>query len=339
MSDVTSVVGGAWTPAVRFLRDAAGIARSVRLGMAMQGLVKSDLSPVTVADYAVQALAGKRLGEGWPDIPLVAEESSDGLRGEQGAPVLELVTRFVAKLEQEATPDLICAWIDRGGQDNASVFWTLDPIDGTKGYLRGGQYAVALALVRDGIPVWGGLACPGLAEDGSPDAMASGLLVVAGRGQGAWAIPLDQDPSDSASWRALKVSRCADPARARLLRSVERSHTNEAQIEEIAQRLGVRAEPVLMDSQAKYVSLAAGAGEILLRLLSPDRPDYVEKIWDHAAGWIALTEAGGRVTDMNGRDLDFSQGRLMRSNKGLIATNGVLHDAVVQAVRQVTGFS
>ncbi|HOQ90512.1 MAG TPA: hypothetical protein PLX03_10280, partial [Candidatus Hydrogenedentes bacterium] len=78
MSDVTSVVGGAWTPAVRFLRDAAGIARSVRLGMAMQGLVKSDLSPVTVADYAVQALAGKRLGEGWPDIPLVAEESSDG---------------------------------------------------------------------------------------------------------------------------------------------------------------------------------------------------------------------------------------------------------------------
>ncbi|HOJ68350.1 MAG TPA: inositol monophosphatase family protein, partial [Candidatus Hydrogenedentes bacterium] len=162
-------------------------------------------------------------------------------------------------------------------------------------------------------------------------------VAVAGRGLGAWSIPLERDPADLAAWRPLSVSRCADPARARLLRSVERGHTNEAQIEQIARRLGVRAEPVLMDSQAKYVSLAAGAGEILLRLLSPDRPDYVEKIWDHAAGWIVLTEAGGKVTDMNGLDLDFTHGRLMRANKGLLATNGILHDAVLQVTRQVTG--
>lgn len=339
MHDVTPVVGGIWRPAVELLRDAARLARSIRAGMAMRGLVKADLSPVTVADYAVQALAGRRLVEAWPGVPLVAEESSETLRGtEGGKAVLELVTQFVSQYASGATTDHICDWIDRGGSDNAPEFWTLDPVDGTKGYLRGGQYAVALALVKDGVPVWGGLACPGLAEDGAPDAMSGGLLAVAARGQGAWSIPLGWDPADASAWRPLAVSRCTDPARARLLRSVERSHTNEAQIEEIARRLGVSAEPVLMDSQAKYVSLAAGAGEILLRLLSPDRPDYVEKIWDHAAGWVVLSEAGGTITDMNGLALDFSQGRLMRANRGLLATNGPLHDGVLQVVRQVTGF-
>lgn len=338
MHDVTQVVGEMWRPAVDFLRDAARLARSVRAGMAMRGLVKSDLSPVTVADYAVQALAGRRLGEAWPSVPLVAEESSEGLRTNEGMAVLELVSQFVSRYVQSVTADDVCSWIDRGQTDNAPAFWTLDPIDGTKGYLRGGQYAVALAMVKNGVPVWGGLACPGLAEDGTPNAMSGGLLAVAARGQGAWSTPLERDPADASAWRPLTVSRCTDPARARLLRSVERSHTNEAQIVEIAHRLGVRAEPILMDSQAKYVSLAAGAGEILLRLLSPDRPDYVEKLWDHAAGWMVLTEAGGKATDMNGLDLDFSQGRLMRANRGLLATNGPLHDAVLQVVRQVTGF-
>ena len=339
MRDVMQVMGEMWAPVVALLRDAARLARSVRAGMAMRGLVKSDLSPETVADYAVQALVGKRLSEVWPGIPLVAEETSEGLRDAEGKAVLELVTQFVGQYESGASAERICDWIDRGNTDNAPKFWTLDPIDGTKGYLRGGQYAVALALVQDGIPVWGGLACPGLAEDGAPDAMSGGLLAVAARGEGAWSIPLERDPADAAAWRPMTVSRCTDPARARLLRSVERSHTNEAQIEQIARRLGVRAEPVLMDSQAKYVALAAGAGDILLRLLSPDRPDYKEKIWDHAAGWIVLTEAGGKVTDMNGLDLDFGQGRLMRANRGLLATNGFLHDAVLQAVRQVTGFN
>ena len=55
-----------------------------------------------------------------------------------------------------------------------------------------------------------------------------------------------------------------------------------------------------MDSQAKYAVLAAGGGDVNLRLLSPSRPDYREKIWDQAAGSIVVEEAGGRVSDLNG---------------------------------------
>ena len=91
-----------------------------------------------------------------------------------------------------------------------------------------------------------------------------------------------------------------DPAGARLLRSFESGHTNVSQIDVLANHLGVAAEPVRMDSQAKYAILAAGGGEIYLRLLSANRLDYREKIWDQAAGSIVIEEAGGRVTDLDG---------------------------------------
>ncbi len=92
------------------------------------------------------------------------------------------------------------------------------------------------------------------------------------------------------------------------------------------------APPIGMDSQAKYAVLAAGEGDVLLRLLSPSRPDYREKIWDQAAGSIVIEEAGGRITDLDGKPLDFSHGRTLAKNRGILATNGHLHDAVLAAL-------
>jgi 3'(2'), 5'-bisphosphate nucleotidase len=90
-----------------------------------------------------------------------------------------------------------------------------------------------------------------------------------------------------------------------------------------------------MDSQAKYVVLAAGAGDVLLRLISPSRPDYREKIWDQAAGSIVVTESGGRITDLDGKPLDFSQGRTLAQNRGILATNGHLHEAILAGLRKI----
>ena len=91
-----------------------------------------------------------------------------------------------------------------------------------------------------------------------------------------------------------------------------------------------------MDSQCKYGAVARGDASIYLRL--PTRADYEEKIWDHAAGWMVVTEAGGRVTDVRGEPLDFSIGRTLRNNKGVVATNGRIHDSVISAVRAVLGY-
>ena len=64
---------------------------------------------------------------------------------------------------------------------------------------------------------------------------------------------------------------------------------------------------------------------------------YREKVWDHAAGVLITEEAGGKVTDVHGQPLDFSLGRQLDGNQGIVATNGVLHDRVLAAVREVLG--
>jgi 3'(2'), 5'-bisphosphate nucleotidase len=120
-----------------------------------------------------------------------------------------------------------------------------------------------------------------------------------------------------------------------MLRSFEAGHTNTGQIGEVIDRLGVAADPVRMDSQAKYCVLAAGGGELLLRLLSPSKPDYREKIWDQAAGSIIVEEAGGRVTDIEGRRLDFSAGRTLDRNRGILASNGLLHARALAALEAI----
>ncbi len=95
----------------------------------------------------------------------------------------------------------------------------------------------------------------------------------------------------------------------------------------------IAAEPVRMDSQAKYAAVARGEAEIYLRSPNARTPDYREWAWDHAAGSLVVEEAGGRVTDVYGRPLDWSHGRQVTGNVGVLATNGALHEAVVASLR------
>jgi HAL2 family 3'(2'),5'-bisphosphate nucleotidase len=176
----------------------------------------------------------------------------------------------------------------------------------------------------------GVLGCPELADSRRPDASGSGSLIAAVRGEGTWYQSLA-----GGDWQRLNVSHRSQPAAAHILRSVEKAHTNVDEIGQLAAKLGVAAPPVGMDSQAKYAVLAAGEGDVLLRLISRSRPDYRERIWDQAAGSIVVEEAGGRITDLDGKPLDFSHGRTLAKNRGIVATNGHLHDAVLDGLRAI----
>jgi 3'(2'), 5'-bisphosphate nucleotidase len=323
------------SPEIRFALDAvrwaSQLVRLVQRELVSPALTKDDQSPVTVADFASQALVAQALQSVFPGDPLVGEEDSSALREPAEQATLERVTGFVRRMLPEATPERVCAWIDHGGGQPAGRYWTLDPIDGTKGFLRGDQYAIALALIEDGQVQVGVLGCPNLSDGYRPDFSGPGSLVAAARGQGTWSAPIDGE----AGFSRLSVSPQSDPALARTLRSFEAGHTNVDQIDDFAQALGIRAEPVRMDSQAKYAVLAAGQGELMLRLLSPKKPDYREKIWDQAAGSLVIQEAGGTVTDLHGRALDFSAGRSLANNRGVLASNGRLHAAALQVLRQI----
>jgi len=314
--------------AMQAVRLAALLTQEIQAELVHASMTKDDRSPVTVADYASQALVAYLLSQEFPDDPLVGEEDSAGLRNPQRRLILEQVADFVGHYIPHANATSVCDWIDRGMADPAERYWTLDPIDGTKGFLRNDQYAVALALIVNGQVQIGVLGCPNLSEAHRPKMSGEGSLVVARRGEGTWTTSL----VSPAEFIPLKVSSRTDPSQARLLRSFESGHTNVSQIDEFAQALGVQAEPVRMDSQAKYALLASGQGDLLLRLLSPSKPDYRERIWDQAAGSIIVEEAGGRISDLHGKALGFSIGRTLVNNRGILASNGHLHQPALDTL-------
>jgi 3'(2'), 5'-bisphosphate nucleotidase len=294
-----------------------------------QSLTKDDRSPVTVADLAIQALVSERLAARFPGDRLLAEEESGVLDERPG--IADRVLALVNSRGLDLDRGRLAAALDRGGEglQAAGRRWVLDPIDGTKGFLRGDQYAVALALVVDGRVVAGVLGCPNLPR-GRRRGRRRGCLFAAQRGRGSTGASLQGGDSEQ-----IHVDGITDPARAIVCESVESAHAAHSHQAEIARRLGIEDEPFRIDSQCKYGVLARGEASIYLRI--PRSSDYREKVWDHAAGSIVIEEAGGRVTDLDGRPLDFSAGHLLGSHTGIVATNGALHDRVLEACRAVLG--
>ncbi len=292
----------------------------VRKEMSGVSLMKNDRSPVTVADLGAQALVAARLSEIFPNDALVAEESSVVFQTAEGKDALEKVLGYVRRFRPDATADSVVRWIDRGTGEPKGRFWTLDPIDGTKGFLRGGQYAVALALIEEGEIKIGVLACPEL---------RGGTLALAVKGKGSWQTSLDQ----KTGFKPMKVSDCNNARDAVMLRSFENAHTDARQMASAVRRLSISKEPVLMDSLAKYAVLASGGADILARFPFPESPRRGEWMWDLAAGAILVEEAGGKVTDIDGKPFDFTRGRQLSANRGVLATNGWLHSACLEALK------
>jgi 3'(2'), 5'-bisphosphate nucleotidase len=327
--------------AVAAVRGAVRACRAVRAGLLPeQAVQKEDRSPVTVADFASQALISLALADALPVDPVIGEESSADLRGHAGSPLAEAVLEHVGAQRPEVDLDRICWALDRcndaGGPSGRH--WAVDPVDGTKGFLRNEQYAVALALIVDGQVALGVLGCPNLVVDPSDPASDAGCLFLAARDGGAWQLPLDDagDVSEGAqaAARPISVAALGNLAAAQYVESYESGHSSQADAARIASALGITAPPLRMDSQAKYAVVARGQADIYLRL---PEPTYVEKVWDHAAGSIIASEAGAVVTDAHGRPLDFSTGRTLSSNRGLIVAPAAVHGRVVEAAAGILG--
>jgi 3'(2'), 5'-bisphosphate nucleotidase len=255
---------------------------------------------------------------------------------------LDRVLEELRAIGVEATGEQACDWIDRGCEKKyAPRFWTLDPIDGTKGFLRQEQYAVSLALIIEGRIEMALLGCPNLTADADlktlshsngrgPGEGSSGAVFYALRGGGAWVVPLDDTTAPPAR---VHCSHLADPVEARFCESVESSHTSTGLSARVAEALGIHRAPLRMDSQAKYAIVARGDAEIYMRL--PAKYGYKEKIWDHAGGVLLVEEAGGCVSDVMGRPLEFNHGYELLANRGVIAANRELHSRVIAALSEI----
>jgi 3'(2'), 5'-bisphosphate nucleotidase len=284
-------------------------------------VTKGDQSPVTVADYAAQVVIAQALAAAFPTDVLVGEESA----AELDAAGARLAEEVAARVGLGSAAE-VRGWIERAEAKPGERFWTVDPIDGTKGFLRKEQYAVALALVVDGRPVVGALACPNLGPlDRAPtDPAEPGTLFGAQRGAGVWSGQLGQ---------ALAKLARPDVPRRRLAESAVAEHANRELQEAVNRALGLTEPPLRVDSQAKYALVARGEASVYLRF--PRGEGGREKIWDHAAGVVLVEESGGTVTDARGRPLDFGQGRTLAANWGVIASTGMDHAAVLAALHQL----
>jgi 3'(2'), 5'-bisphosphate nucleotidase len=315
--------------ALTAVAEAANLCRLVQSGI-VASAQKEDRSPVTVADYASQAIICRKLHEAFPNDPVIGEEDSSDLRAGKHEGLGDAVLQQVRSALPDASLDDVFNWIDQGRTaDFSSRFWTLDPIDGTKGFLRRDQYAVSLALIIGGQITVSALACPNLPVSSESDEQR-GVVFTAIKGQGARMHALDRLHSPP---QPVRVSQVADSTRARFCESFESGHSAHDTSAQIARHLGITAPAARLDSQAKYGVVARGGAEIYLRM--PTRADYQEKIWDHAGGVLVVEEAGGQVSDITGAPLDFTLGRTLANNRGVVVTNGLLHGAVIDAIRAV----
>jgi 3'(2'), 5'-bisphosphate nucleotidase len=227
--------------------------------------MKPGNEPVTLADRRASELIVAGLAESFPSDPIISEELPPAA-GALGAP----------------------------------RYWLVDPIDGTKDFIRGEDgYSVMIGLVIDGKPTVGVVYQPVIDRlfHGTPD---GSLLTF--RGQTT----------------PLAVSNVTSAAEVRLVAS--KSHRSDA-IDRVKQELGIRDEINVGSVGVKLCLIAAGQRDLYVN------PAARTKAWDSCAPEAILVPAGGRLSDLFGAPIDYTTELAHR--RGLVASNGLVHDEVI----------
>jgi len=198
---------------------------------------------------------------------------------------------------------------DDGARLSKPRTWMIDPIDGTSDFLRGeAGFAVMIGLCQEGRPVLGVLVQP-----------TSGHLWMGVPGDGAW------KERPGASREPLRVSAVHDANEIRLVTS--KSHRTDY-YERFRRALGAGHELAMGSVGLKMSTVAEGARDLYIY------PGGNAKMWDSCGPEAILTAAGGKVTDIDGRPLGYTRQEL-RHPRGMIASNGLVHDLALTAVAQV----
>ncbi|RAL13655.1 Zn-dependent exopeptidase [Aspergillus homomorphus CBS 101889] len=312
---------------------------------------KSDSTPVTIADFAAQALIIAAIHHAFPDDVFVGEENASALRSD---PALldrtwELVasTRLTdeesdAQLYTPQTKEELLDIIDLGAQGTCSSqnrAWVLDPVDGTATFIQGQQYAVCLCLLESGRQKVGVLGCPnmnlekGYIHEDIVDREGYGHQVFAVAGHGAYmrkmgtgallpAHKLEPKPAITAPKDIIFVD-CAGGS------SDINMHAR------LASQLGAPWPHTtdLWATQLRYIAIAVGGCNASMKI--PRKASYRSKIWDHAGGMLIVEEVGCIVSDLAGRPVDCSLGRTLAGCHGMIVAPSSIHQRFVDAVQQI----
>ncbi|KAI7758047.1 hypothetical protein M8C21_007411 [Ambrosia artemisiifolia] len=312
-------------------------------------LEKNDQTPVTIADFGVQALISLELGKLFPSIPLVAEEDSAFLRSNNLVDsVVNVVTDRASCQDKALTQADVVEAIDRRGEygPKPATYWVLDPIDGTRGFVKGSDalYVVGLALVVEGQIVLGVMGCPNWRVDNSNANEIKnepGIIMVAHVGCGTWAKGLPDIQNPSVNWyRCLvdgytlvhKGRYCISESQTWDSLPLSSSFGSTTDVDNVGDE-EVLLLPTCCGSLCKYLMVASGRASVFIQRTRTDR---VIKVWDHAVGVICVHEAGGKVTDWNGDQLDLAADEVERKALfppgGILVSNSGLHQEILEII-------
>ncbi|OJJ46389.1 hypothetical protein ASPZODRAFT_151948 [Penicilliopsis zonata CBS 506.65] len=321
-------------------------------------LDKSDATPVTIADFAAQALIIAALHHVFPEDEFVGEESSLALR--ENPELLDRTWELASSIHQYSDNS------DDGGVDDALLYsprskeemldlidlgaegkcaghgrtWVLDPVDGTETFMRGQQYAVCLALVEDGCQKVGVLGCPNLSlatgqvSEEAVDRDGNGYMLSAVTGEGAYLRRMGRTTTTlQAATRIAPVPSVATSREIRFVDSTRITSSSAEQHERLAVALGAAWPPPgdLWSAQMRYVALAVGGCNALVKI--PRKETYRSNIWDHAGGMLIAAEVGYTVSDLAGNPVNCGLGRKLSGCYGMIVAPPGIHGRLVEAIK------
>ncbi|MDP3981473.1 MAG: inositol monophosphatase family protein [Chlamydiota bacterium] len=281
---------------------------------------KEDRSPVTIADIGVQVLVNQMIRRYFPQDRLFSEEHTQSL----SASILDTTLSNLRHSGHPLDDQELRLLLDYRGNGKSPYCWFVDPIDGTKGYLRQGQFAVALARYHENEALCACLVCPQLCY---PTLGTDQIGTVFYWEKGSLAIQYHLKNLNQSE----QIS-CGGSAQPIILRSVEKEHGNMDINEKLRHLLHLESF-IAMDSQAKYGLLTRKEASVYLRM--PNDLTYQEKTWDHGAGLALVCAAGGTVTDSFGNPLDFTQGETLNQNRGVLATIGIDHKLALNKLKTI----
>jgi 3'(2'), 5'-bisphosphate nucleotidase len=252
--------------AERLARAAGGLILGFR-GPGIDVDLKAGDEPVTEADRSASRLILQGLIEAFPDDVHISEENADDLR----------------RLDAERV-------------------WYVDPIDGTKDFIRGHEgFAVMIGLTVAHRPVLG------VVYEPVHDRMFRAA------NDEAWFQARARPP------RRLQVSSVSEPAEIRLVAS---KSNRTRKIDEVKSALGIRDELNVGSVGLKLCLIALAERDLYVN------PSSHSKVWDTCAPEAILRAAGGRITDVHGQPLPYDRQDVHRRD-GLVASNSLVHDEVV----------
>ncbi|BAE80939.1 sulfite synthesis/inositol-1-monophosphatase [Chlamydia felis Fe/C-56] len=262
---------------------------------------KPDGSFVTPADYAVQYCLQKKLSTTFPHIPFIGEEV---LYADDDSHKINKILEFIHKLDPKVTPRDLLETLTPN-QETSSLYWLVDPIDGTSGFIKNRFFATAVSLIYEDKPILAVMACP------STDPYKFKIYSAA-KNHGTCVFG-----SAIASRHYLKpgAKLTGKFCEASLAARNQQHHATRL----LSLCLPGQPQAYRADSQYKYAMVAEGSVDFFIRY-----PFAISqtKAWDHAPGAFLVEESGGIVSDILGNPLNYRREDFLLENHPIILASG-----------------